>query len=518
MALPDLLQGLLNATAYPHTCEKIELIETHISWVLLTGDFVYKLKKPVKFSFLDFSTPEQREHFCREELRCNRAFAPALYLDVVPVILRADGSLAMGGIQGEDDTVLEWAVKMRQFDPATQLDLVLERGELSADMLAQFGRELAELHAALPRLTAEPAELEQRIFGPVQDNFTEIGATGLQGDYGELLEEVRELTNATENRLKGLITERLRDGYMRECHGDLHLSNLALIDNQVIAFDCLEFNPFLRWIDTLNDVAFLFMDCCERDRTDLAYTFLNAYLDASGDYRGAELLPYFSAYRSMVRAKVAALRWDQEASAASEARFKKHVEWARDCLGRPTGMLILMCGLSGSGKSYVAERLAPRLPAIRLRSDVARKTLAGLDTLAQTDSPVGGGLYATGRSDEVFDYLADVATALLSSGEHVIVDATFIEKTRRQPFLKLAESLNATVRVLFCEAPLEVLQERIRKRSAKHHDASEATLEVLESQRTNFVPPGDDEPVLRFEADQPLNEAVLDSLAAVVIR
>lgn len=517
MALPDSLQGLLNAAAYPHSCEKIELIETHISWVLLTGDFVYKLKKPVKFSFLDFSTPEQREHFCREELRCNRAFAPALYLDVVPVIRRVDGSTAIGDAINAVETVVEWAVKMRQFDPEAQLDRVLERGEVTPDMLAAFGRELAELHAALPRLMADPAELEQRIYGPVRDNFTEIAATRLQAPHAGLLEEVHALTDASENRQKGLIAARLKDGYMRECHGDLHLSNLALIDNKVTAFDCLEFNPYLRWIDTLNDVAFLFMDCCERDRTDLAYTFLNAYLDASGDYGGAELLAYFAAYRSMVRAKVAALRFEQETSAAGEARFKKHVEWARDILHRPTGTLILMCGLSGSGKSYVAERLAPRLPAIHLRSDVARKTLAGLDTLAQTNSPVGGGLYAPGRSDEVFAYLANVAGALLRSGEHVIIDATFIEKTRRQQFLKLAESLHASVRVVFCDAPVEILQERIRKRSAKNHDPSEATLEVLESQLKKFSPPSAADPIVRFAADDLLDEAALNSLVAAII-
>jgi aminoglycoside phosphotransferase family enzyme len=173
--------------------------------VLLTGDFVYKLKKPVKFSFLDFSTPEQREHFCREELRCNRAFAPALYLDVVPVVSTADGLLTMGGTVEPGATVLEWAVKMQQFDPAAQLDRVLERGEVTTEMLAAFGRELAELHAALPRLTADPAELEQRMYGPVRDNFNEIAATGLQAGYASLLEEVHALTDASENRLKDLI-------------------------------------------------------------------------------------------------------------------------------------------------------------------------------------------------------------------------------------------------------------------------------------------------------------------------
>jgi aminoglycoside phosphotransferase family enzyme/gluconate kinase len=505
---------MLEPGAYPHPCTAIELIETHISWVLLTGDYAYKLKKPVRFAFLDFSSPEQREHFCREELRCNRAFAPALYRDVVPVVQRASGTLAVGGPSAAGDTPLEWAVQMRQFDPAAQLDRLLEREALSAGMLADFGGALAELHAGLPRLQAPVEELQERTFAPVHDNFSEIAATGLEAEHSERLAEVATLSAAQEHMRADLLAERLHDGYVRECHGDLHLANLALIDGAVTAFDCLEFNPLLRWIDTFSDVAFLFMDCHERGRADLAYTFLNAYLNASGDYRGAELLTYFAAYRSLVRAKVAALRWQQAQDADSAAQFRRYVEWAHTRLARPTGSLVLMCGLSGAGKSYVAERLAPRLPGVHLRSDVARKALAGLNALDHSNSPVGGGLYTAARSDAVFAHLTAVARELLGTGEHVIVDATFIEHERRAALLAMAQEADAPAHVVWCTAPDAVLRERIATRAAAGRDASEASLDVLAAQQAKFDPPGAGEPVIEFATDQPLDDAALDALVA----
>lgn len=517
MTLPDTLQGLLAESAYPHPCARIALIETHISWVLLTGDFAYKLKKPVKFSFLDFSTPDKREYFCKEELRCNRSFAPELYIDAVPVYRGTDHSIRVGGEARPGDNIVEWAVQMRQFDQAAQLDRLLEQQAVSTEMLADFGRELALRHAALPRRQGTGEELEARIYGPVNDNFVEIAATGLGSAHAKLLQNIQEQSAALGESRKSLLTERLQTGWTRECHGDLHLSNLALIDGRVVAFDCLEFNPNLRWIDTFNDVAFLFMDCHERGRSDLAYAFLDGYLDGSGDYRGTELLGYFAVYRSMVRAKVAALRWQQDHSPDAGQRFVQHIEWAQRFLGRPPGRLVLMCGLSGAGKSWVAERLVPRLPAIRLRSDVARKALAGLDTGARTDSPVGGGIYARHRSDAVFDHLARVAGALLPDGDHVIVDATFIERKRRAAFLAMAERLQLTMTIIYCTAPAEILRQRILARTDAGADASEATLAVLDAQLEHLEPPEPPEPVIELATTAILDDDRLAALAGAIL-
>lgn len=512
MALPEALQGLLNANAYPHECNRIELVETHISWLLLTGAYAYKVKKPVVFSFLDFSTLELREHYCREELRCNRAFAPALYEDVVPIWRRENGSVQMGGKADGNQAPLEWAVKMRQFEQNAQLDRLLGRGGLTRAMLAAFGRELAARHAALPRLQNTADALDRSVLKPVRDNFAEILPTQLGDRHAALVRRVRADTERLTEQLSGLFEDRLKTGFLRECHGDLHLSNLVLIDNHVTAFDCLEFNADLRWIDTISDVAFLFMDCAERERRDLAYAFLDQYLDASGDYRGAQLLAYFAAYRSVVRAKVAALRYEQDATDETATRFTTHMAWARDWLERRPGMLILMCGLSGAGKSYVAERLVPLLPALRLRSDIARKMVAGLGADARTGSGVAEGLYSPASSDAAFASLAQLTEDLLRTGENVIVDATFIERARRETFLALAASIGTQAHVVWCQAPVELLRERITQREAANRDPSEATVDVLDYQLTRFEEPGAAEPLISIATDAAIDTAALREL------
>jgi len=516
MALPDHLSGLLDARSYPHPCRDIQLIETHISWVLLTGDYAYKLKKPIRFNFVDFSTLDLRRHFCGEEVRCNRAFAPSLYLGVAAVRAH-DGALSVGDADAGAANVLEWAVKMRQFDPEQALDRLLDRSLLAESALDGFGRDLAARHALLPVLDAGPDEVPRRVFGPVEDNFEEIGHTGLAKAHGAAIDEALGRAREVGRELRSAFDARITGGWIRECHGDLHLANLALIDGTVTAFDCLEFNENLRWIDTMSDVAFLFMDCHFRGEVRLAYRFLDSYLDGSGDYDGVQLLHYFAAYRSVVRAKVAALRWVQEPEDGTAARFAAHLEWARRRLNRPAGRLILTCGLSGSGKSYLASRLLPRLPAVRLRSDVARKRLAGLDALASSGSGIDSGLYDPAQSDRTFDYLAVAAEGLLRAGEHVIVDATFIERARRRQFEDLAIRLGVPLVVLYCQAPDAVLDERVSGRATAGGDPSEATPAVLALQRSRFEPPGGDEPVIAVDTSAPLGDPLLEALAARVL-
>lgn len=514
MSLPEPLRALLDPQAYPHPCGEIELVETHISWVILTGSHAYKLKKPVKFSFVDFSTLALREFYCREELRCNRMFSPDLYEAVLPVTRRGDGMLGFNG-EGE---VIEWALRMRQFDNEFQLDRMLERGEVTTEMLREFGRSLAGKHQALPQLSGSAEEADKRIIGPAQDNFVEISTTSLQQQTAALLAETQEFTHGASQRLKLLMEKRLTGGAGRECHGDLHLTNLALIDGVVTAFDCLEFNANLRWIDTMSDVAFLMMDCHVRGRADLAYAFLDGYLDVSGDYEGAGLLGYYCAYRSMVRAKVAALRFEQERTEAVADRFLTHSQWAHDWLKRPPGRLVLMCGLSGSGKSYLAERLVGGLPAVRLRSDVARKHLLGLASDARTESALDAGLYDPAHTEKVFSWLEECASGLLISGEHVIVDATFIEQSRRQQMLERAAAQGSQACILYCQAPLDVLRTRILARQDTGLDASEATLAVLEQQLSRLQPPDDPEPVIVVDTECELTAERIDALAAKVVR
>jgi uncharacterized protein len=510
MSLPDELAGLLDAEAYPHPCEPPTLIETHISWVLLTGAYAYKLKKPVRFDFVDFSTLERREHFCREELRCNRAFAPSLYLDVVAVTRDEQGRARMGG----DGEVLEWAVRMRQFPSHCQLDRLLAAGALEAGVLRAFGGSLAAVHGSAPSLRCEVEELDARVLDPMRDNFETLRSLTRSADDHRHLAALRARTERDALALRPLLEKRLREGWMRECHGDLHLGNLVLLGESVVAFDCLEFNADLRWIDPQSDVAFLVMDCLVRGRADLGYAFLDGYLDVAGDYSGVRLLPFYTAYRAMVRAKVAALRESQRAAEPADRNgatpapsARTYLTWTDSRLARPAGVLVLMCGLSGSGKSYLAERLVPRLPAVRLRSDVARKVSAGLAVGASAAAPVGEGLYRSEVTTAVYDHLAEVAGDLLRRGEHVIVDATFLDGERRRRFLALAESVGSHGTVLWCDAPLALLRQRVEARAAAGGTPSDAGLAVLESQRRGFRAPTGN--VLRVDSGAEFDDEAL---------
>ena len=442
MSPAPLIDALREPDAYPHPCTAIRLIETHISWVFLTGEYAYKLKKPLDFGFLDFTTLARREFYCREELRCNRRFAPDLYLDCVPVNRAADGRVRIGG-SGE---TIEWAVKMREFDVDEQADHVLERGELEAPLLRRFAARLTRIYAAAPAPRAMADEFgAAHIAAPVTDNFRELERLRSDPDERAALARIRTWSANRHALLRDVFDARARDGYVRECHGDLHLANLVR-------------------------------------RDDLAYAFLDAYLDASADYDGAALLRYYAVYRSLVRAKIAALRLEQCADPHSAESLATHLAWADRATEARGVALVLMCGVSGSGKSWLAERLAPALPAIRLRSDVARDALS---------PPAGesGARYSPAQRERVYTRLGDCARPILAGGDTVIVDATFADRATRARFAGLARAAGAACVVVYCTAARATLEERITRREREGRDPSEATVAVLQQQLAHFEPP-----------------------------
>jgi hypothetical protein len=459
--------------------------------VLLTGEYAYKLKKPVDFGFLDFSTLERRHRFCVEELRLNRRFAESLYVDVVAVT-RTDGVARFGG----DGEVIEYAVRMRQFPSEMQLDRRLAAGQVSLAELADFGVALAHVHATLPRCTGDSEfGTAASVLGPVHENFLQIRGSRFASVSRDLVDSVEAWSNAKHAELSQSIEARRRDGFVRECHGDLHLSNLVRLDGATYAFDCIEFSEGLRWIDVISDAAFLVMDCGVRGRDDLAYAFLDRYLERTGDYGGGALLGFYLVYRSMVRAKVAALQAQRADDVELRRRFLAHLEYA-DARAHARPAIILMCGLSGSGKSWVAERLIPSLPAVRIRSDVERKRLADLAPQARTGSAVDSGLYAAERSDALYVHLASSGAALVGGGERAIVDATFLTVSRRDPFREAAARMGVACVIVHCVAPRSVLVQRIKARQDEQRDPSEATIEVLEAQALTYQPPVDAEGIV----------------------
>ena len=508
-ALGELISALGSADAYPHPCGEIRCIQTHISWVFLTGSYAYKVKKPVDFGFLDFSTLAKRRHYCEEELRCNRRFAPELYLDVV-AIRAGDHGFQVGALDSGSDEArsepLEYAVRMRQFPTAAELDVRLANGELASHELADFGRELAPIHAELPRVGSDASwGTAGAVRDPVLENFTQIAGSPYQAAFDERLARLERWCEEQHGALVALFDARRADGFIRECHGDLHLSNMVSLDDGITAFDCIEFSPGLRWIDVISDAAFLLMDCLVRDRPDLGYAFLNAYLEANGDYAGGRLLGYYVVYRSLVRAKVAALQAD---AADSRARFERHLEFAEGRAFAARPVLVLTCGLSGSGKSWLAERLVGTLGAVRIRSDVERKRLHGLTAEADSGSGVGQGMYQPAATEAVYEVLQISARALLAGGESVIVDATFLDARQRDAFVGMARAPAIPALILYCTAPVAVLEARIAKRSKQGGDPSEADATVLARQREGFIEP-DGEAVITVQTHEEVDVAAL---------
>ena len=451
----------------------------------MTGQYAYKIKKPVDFDFLNFSTLARRHFFCAEEVRLNRRFAASLYLDVVPVT--QSGGVAR--ISGAGD-VIEYAVRMRQFPSEQQLDCLLETERITPSELAEFAATLAQVHAGLPACASgSPFGTATAAIGPIRENFAQIRQSSFGAVRTDLVAALESWSEAQFQRLAPLIDQRRASGFVRECHGDLHLSNLVRLPDGIHAFDCIEFSEGLRWIDLISDIAFLVMDCLVRGRADLAYMFLDRYLEHTGDYAGGALLGFYLVYRSMVRAKVAALHAQRPDDVEPLRRFDAHLDYAQRRALRPRPAMVLMCGLSGSGKSWVAQRLIPHLPAVRIRSDIERKRMAALAPLARSDSPLDAGLYAPQRSDALYAQLARSAGALVSGGECVIVDATFLDEARREAFRAECVRQRVPCVIVHCVAPRSVLLARIEQRSATHVDPSEATAAVLDMQLTNYQPP-----------------------------
>ena len=506
-------QALMSSAAYPHPTEDIRLVETHLSWVFLTGEFVYKVKKPLSYSFVDFSTLALREHFCAEELRLNRRFNTEIYLDVIPIVADEDIGLRIGDPK-ESDLAMDWAVKMRQFDPSAQADVLLSRQQLHVDELHTFGMHLAEQHDALPVVSGDYEPI-----APMLANFDSLKQVDAVSIHADKIVANEQYTRSLITDFRELLMQRHRTGHVRECHGDLHLSNIVRLDAGLSAFDCLEFSEELRNIDTANDIAFLFMDCLVKQRPDLAYTFIDGYLDTSGDYAGAELLPLFSIYRSMVRAKVAALRLEQVPDdTVSAEKLAAHIDWACEQSKREAGHLILMHGYSGAGKSFWAKQLVPRVNAIRIRSDVLRKTQAGMSPQQRSDLAVGEAMYSTDSSESVYRNMAKHAARLLSGGENVVIDATCLRAAQRALFYRVAEDASAACTVVALTASQQVLEQRIRQRSADGADPSDADTTVLAWQQQNADPLTDAEPVIRFDTENDSLTMLLAELKVAAAR
>jgi predicted kinase len=326
-------------------------------------------------------------------------------------------------------------------------------------------------------------------------NLAVLASLELPPDLLPTVEDLREWTLQEHARIAPALARRVADGFVRECHGDLHLGNIVQLDGAPVPFDAIEFNDELRWIDPMADIAFTAMDL-ERHGLDAhANRFLNAYLEESGDYGGVAVLRFYEVYRALVRAKIGSIRLGQAGVESHEkmavrTSVRGHVLLAQRLSCRSTPRLVVMHGLSGSGKTVMSESLAASIGAIRIRSDVERKRLGGLGPLARSGSAVGAGLYSARRTARTYDRLAELAESVLAEGYPVIVDATFLRRAERARFRDIAERAKVAFTIASCTAPADVLRRRLRARALGMNDASEADLAVLDLQLATQEPLG----------------------------
>lgn len=503
-----LLASLRDPARYGPWCTRVRVEETHISYVLLTGRYAYKIKKAVSLGFLDFTTLPSRQFYCERELALNRRFAPGLYLDVVAITGSAEAP-----VLGGDGPAIEYAVRMREFPQDALLSRVLARGELTAPQIDRLAEAVAAVHASAPRAAAgsrfggAASVLELAV-----ENFDELTPIVEHNDDRRDLAALGQWTAREHAANAQAFTERQASGQVRECHGDLHLGNIVLLDGRVTLFDCIEFNDAMRWGDVMGDVGFLVMDLHDRGRSDFASRFLNRYLELTGDYGGMRVLRFYVVYRAMVRAKVACLRARQAAADARGAAMKEFHEYlalARRCAESSQPGLVITHGPAGSGKTTLTQAFIELTGAIRIRTDVERKRLQGAAANDRSGSALNAGWYAPAETDRTYQTLARLARAVAAAGYVAVVDGTFLQLGHRRLFRSLAAELGVPFVIVDFRAGLDRLRQRIVQRAAAGLDASEADMNVLEHQLRVGEPLAPDEQTVTvaYDADRPLDRA-----------
>ncbi len=526
--LPDLIRQMLQPGFYPHPVqEPIQLLQTHISYILLTGEYAYKVKKSVKFGFLDFTTLENRHRFCQEELRLNQRLSPELYLAVLPIV-QDSGHYRLDPTDIDSNSVVDYTVQMRQFPQDALLSHLFEQDKLTPAMMQELGILVAQFHAeteinadlqgygslaAIQKVAASNYRISEEFIERETDrNFTQT-----QQQYNE----TQQFTTQFFAQHSDWFVQRQVEGKIRDCHGDLHLNNICFYPDKIRIFDCIEFNTAFRMIDVIYDVAFLVMDLEFQGRADLANLFLNTYLEQTGDYWGAALLPLYLSMRAYIRGNVNSLALkDPAISDADKSGFlqrgKAYYRLAWEYTQRSQGKLLLMSGLSGSGKSSIARQLAQRVNALHLRSDAVRKHLSStpLFQRGDTNGTFGSGIYTREMTAKTYDYLLELGLFLAQQGWTVILDAKYDRRSLRQSALAAATSAQLPIHFVQCTAPIEVLRDRLQKRTG---DIADATADMLDTQikTAEHFTPVEEAIATVLQTDHPL-EPQLDALIAQI--
>lgn len=475
-----LINCMADASFYPHPVEgEVKVLQTHISYIFLTGEYAYKLKKPVNFGFLDFSTLEKRQYYCQQELDLNRPIAPDIYLEVLPITQQQD-TLELNG-KGE---VVDYVVKMREFPQATLLSEMEKAGKLTEALFVELGKTVAQFHQQTKtndyiQQFGQPKELLAATNQNYQQTEKYVGVVQTPDQY----QETKAFTDRFCEDHYFLLKKRIDEQFIRECHGDLHLKNICYWQNKIQLFDRIEFNEPFRFVDVMYDVAFTVMDLEFRNCQKFATVFLNTYLEHTGDWEGVQVLPFYLTRQAYVRAKVNSLMLDdpnisEAEKAQAKAQAKQYYYLAWEYTQPQSGRLWMMSGLSGSGKTTVARELAKHHQAIHLRSDAVRKHLAGIEI-----EQVGNqDIYSPEMTEKTYHKLLEIGTLLASQGWSVILDAKYDRQALRQAVIDAANNNEIPLKILYCDAPMSVLRDRVAARSG---DISDATPDLLAKQQAN---------------------------------
>jgi len=486
--LPEHVHAFFDSHIYPHAVKEIRLIQTHISWVFLTGHFAYKIKKPVDFEFLDFTTLAKRKKACDDELTLNRRFAPGIYLDVLP-IHKHDGAFRISNDSDSRKDIVDYCLKMVQFDQCDLFETRIESNRFDPTWMDQLATIVAKFHqgaANNPYINqfGDP----QLLYNHIQENLHIAEEHLHTHEITQTLIDLKQQINVSFNTSKQQLLMRQQNHHIRNCHGDFHLNNITLFNNKPTPFDCIEFSDAFRMIDTMNDVAFLIMDCDARKRSDLGYRFLSRYLEQTGDYEGLQLLPLYLSYRAGVRGKVSCLSasnatLQQRETSKSYNAAEDYFRLAAQYLLPRQPQLFMIGGLSGSGKSHLSLIGLQHEKAIIIRSDATRKRLAKQHTKLP--------LYGTRMHQLTYQALFDAATTSIKAGFSVILDATFLHPASRKSVIELAATLHIPFSFYWLDIDAVTLQTRIEQRNIEGSDISDADLNILKNQLREYQRPSD---------------------------
>ena len=469
---------------YPHAVvEDLKLVQTHASYVFLTGNYAYKVKKNVNYGFLDYSSLTKRKFFLDEELRLNRKIAPELYLEVLP-ISQHDSKFVLAN----SANIVEYALKMHAFPQENLFSNLLETDQLSSDRLTELGKIVAKFHQ-----NADTNEYISK-FGTAAnirvafaENYQQSQKYVEKVQTREQLEATKVYTDYFFTEREYLLKQRVKQGKIKECHGDLHLNNICLWHKQIQLFDRLEFNESFRFVDTMYDIAFIVMDLEARKKPDLANIFLNSYLEYTGDWTGLLVLPLYLSRQAYVRAKVNSFLLDdpqvsEDKKQQARKTAREYYQLAYQYTQTKSGSLILMSGLSGSGKSTVARTIAQNKGAIQIRSDAVRKHLAGIP-VDQVDQSASDRLYTAAMTQKTYDRLLELGLILVKEGYTVILDAKYDRLSLRQAVITQAKEQNILLKIIYCTAPESVLRDRLNQRQ---NDISDATADLISTQQATI--------------------------------